>query len=233
MVAEQLRHGEALGGESAMVIRALMLLSMFATVVGLLVQPSGVHAAPVSERFAVPRGTLVRWGGVVQRVDRRQSQAVVQIRGYPLGASGRPRLDAPAAGYFLAIVSSRIDAEALAPGALLTVTGRVSAEVESDRMRLPVLRAESRTLWPLRASRPPQSAPVVYRDPYRPYGYDPSLLILGSLAVLGALIATADYSSVHVGVGYGGYGYGHPYRYYGPRHHRGYVHYGVSAGYHH
>ena len=62
---------------SAVIVR---MFAVIAITVGLWVPPVSVHAAAVSERFAVPRGTLVRWGGIVERVDRRQSQPVVEIR---------------------------------------------------------------------------------------------------------------------------------------------------------
>ena len=221
-------------------VAMLLLMALGCLLPGLVVAQStaglGSSVAQVTEQPVAARGARVRWGGVIEQVDVSQSHYTLRVRGYPLDRWRRPRLDQPSAGWFLVIISGRDAIASHAPGRLITVTGRVSAEVESitagRAQRLAVVRAERRELWPHSHTvwvppTPATHATVIARSP--PRGPDP-IVALAGLALVGALIA-AD--SVHIGIGFGHHHHlgvrRHRYRH----HHRGYGRFSLSGKYRH
>lgn len=88
--------------------------------------PSIVHATP--EQVAGSPGNFpeaqVIWGGEVIHVQNLPNRTRMEILGYPLDASQRPRLKQPATGRFIAEFPGFLEPMNYPKGALVTVRGQ-------------------------------------------------------------------------------------------------------------
>ena len=176
-------------------------------------------AAAAVERFSVPQGTRVRWGGILVGVTasdqfrpalRARIRALVpdggdwrllEIEGFALDARGRPHTELSPAGRFTALTDPS-GVASLRLGEQLTITGIAVAMLTlpsgHDRpVRLPIVRSEYREQWP-----PMQRAPARWYARAAD-GYAPSALLWIPL------LTTAAVLSDHVWISAG---FGHRYR---------------------
>lgn len=65
------------------------------------------------------------WGGQVIGVDNFKDRSEIQVLGFPLDASQRPRLKQPAIGRFIVVVPGFLDPMNYPDGSLVTASGRL------------------------------------------------------------------------------------------------------------
>jgi outer membrane lipoprotein len=123
-------------------------------------------------------GRSVRWGGRILAVDNRPDSTEIEILSRPLDGTGAPRPQGKAQGRFIAQVAGFLDPAEYRKDRELTVRGVVTG-VETRAVgdypyRYPIVRADSRYLWP---EAPPSGPyPLGYPPgpgPWRGPWYDP------------------------------------------------------------
>ena len=82
--------------------------------------PSAVAAAP--ERYT---GREVIWGGRIVGVHNFPDHSEIELLGYPLDSSQRPRLDQTAGGRFIALMPGYVESMDYPDGAPMTLRGRI------------------------------------------------------------------------------------------------------------
>ncbi len=85
------------------------------------VAPNTVAQAP--DRFA---NADVIWGGRVVAVHNLQDRSEVEIVGYPLDGSQRPKADGAGWGRFIAVMPGYVESFDYPSGALITLAGRIT-----------------------------------------------------------------------------------------------------------
>jgi outer membrane lipoprotein len=116
-------------------------------------------------------GQRVRWGGTVIGVTNGERSTEIEILARPLGRDGAPDSSSPGQGRFIAEAAGFLDPAEYPKGRELTVvgilTGTVTRSVGDFPYVYPVVRTESRYLWP----EAPTAVP--YGPPYPWPWYDP------------------------------------------------------------
>ncbi len=87
--------------------------------------PSSVAATPAQVATAPQnfQGIEVVWGGTVVSVQNRAEHTNIEVLAYPLDSSQRPRLNQPAIGRFVAMVSGFVEPLNFPPGSPITLRG--------------------------------------------------------------------------------------------------------------
>lgn len=134
-----------------------------------------VQAEP--DRF---RGTTVRWGGVIAKVENKTTQTWIEIISYQLKKRGRPLLGNQSAGRFIASYDGFVDPLIYTEGREITVAGTISGKTDKSIGEFvysyPIVTVTASHLWPENPAPPPYDYPPPwwYYDPwpyYHPYGY--------------------------------------------------------------
>lgn len=127
-----------------------------------------VRAEP--DRF---RGSTVRWGGLIAKVQNRAEDTLIEVVARPLERSGRPREVDASQGRFLARVAGFLDPAVYQEGREITVTGRVTGleprpvgEYDYPYVRVEV---DLHHLWAVREPAPDPYHPPWWYDPWYPY----------------------------------------------------------------
>ncbi|WP_295384446.1 Slp family lipoprotein [uncultured Thiodictyon sp.] len=135
--------------------------------------PQAIRSAPgqaltvaqVQQDPASVAGQRVRWGGTIIAVANLADATEIEVLSRPLESDGEPRIGQPGAGRFIARVTGFVDPAEYQKDRVLTVFGTLSGAetraVGRYAYAYPVLRVETRYLWP---TAPPQGT-------YRPYDY--------------------------------------------------------------
>lgn len=115
--------------------------------------PSVVVAAP-QQVLAAPRdfkSAEIVSGGRVVSVRNLANQTEIEILGYPLDSSQRPRIDQPPYGRFIAIVPGFVEPMNYPEGSLVTLRGTVigsrQGEVGSAGYSFPLVRSTALHRW--------------------------------------------------------------------------------------
>lgn len=121
----------------------------------------------------------VRWGGRVIDVLPEAGQTCLEVLGMPLDASARPRdLDADI-GRFQACKAGFLDPAVFITGREVTVTGRVTGEVDRQigqyHYRMPQVNVDALLLWP---ERPDIDEIRIHSDPFFGPWWGPSPVIM-------------------------------------------------------
>lgn len=124
------------------------------------------------------KGSEVRWGGVIARVENRADVTWVEMVEHPLGRSGEPQSDSGSRGRFIASFSGFLDPVIYGSGRLLTLRGTISDEtsraIGEYEYRFPVVGVTAHYLWPLESELPSYydyPPPRWYYDPWYPFGW--------------------------------------------------------------
>jgi outer membrane lipoprotein len=161
---------------SVAILAATLALGGCATGVPDAIQDPNVTPVDIAQVQAEPDrhlGRRVRWGGTIIRVRNRERTTEIEILARPLGRDGAPNQGSTGQGRFIAEVSGFVDPAEYPKDRELTVvgiiTGAETRPVGDYPYVYPVVRSESRFLWP------EQPAPGVYGPPYPWFGpwYDP------------------------------------------------------------
>lgn len=130
------------------------------------------------------KGSEVRWGGVITRIDNQASHTWIEIVSHELSKRGEPNSGSQSSGRFIASFEGFIDPLVYGNGRLLTVAGTVT-EVTTRNIgeysyTFPVVTVTSSHLWPIEIIEPPYPdypPPWWYYDPWpfypRPFPYHP------------------------------------------------------------
>jgi outer membrane lipoprotein len=110
--------------------------------------PTVSMARADSGRFV---GDLVRWGGVIAKVENRQNQTWIEIVARELDSSGRPRDGDFSPGRFIAVLPGFLDPAVYAKARAITVSGILEGSInqligQHSYSYLKVL-ADSHVLW--------------------------------------------------------------------------------------
>ncbi len=114
-------------------------------------------------------GVEVRWGGEIALVENFESHTQIEIVARELTSSGRPLVNDPSPGRFVAKIRGFLDPAVYAERRQITVfgivTGSLSKHIGEYLYDYPAVEVDSHVLW----------KPLPERDPYyyRPYWYDP------------------------------------------------------------
>jgi outer membrane lipoprotein len=105
----------------------------------------------VQEARALKDSPMVRWGGIIAKVENQNNQSVIEIVAKPLNASARPEDVDASGGRFLAIIPDFIDPVVYEKGREITVVGQLSDMIEGKVGEMnylyPVVRVTGHYLW--------------------------------------------------------------------------------------
>lgn len=111
-------------------------------------------------------GTEVRWGGVISKVENRDSHTWIELVRQKLRENGKPRTDDKSDGRFIASFEGFVDPVVYEVGRPLTVVGTIEAKTERPigdyDYLFPIVAVEGSFLW---------KAAAQYSDPYYPPPY--------------------------------------------------------------
>lgn len=138
-----------------------------------------VQPVTVAQAKATPgqfKGTRVRWGGTLVRVENRERETLIEILSRPLDRDGYPDVEGTAGARFLARLDGFIDPAEYAAKRLITVVGRINGTTEGligeYAYRYMLMDVDAVHLWPVPPPRP--CCPVYPRyDPWYYSWYDP------------------------------------------------------------
>lgn len=154
---------------------AALLLGACSTVPENISSPavSAVTLSQATENPARVKGTQVRWGGTIARVENRQQQTRVEIVARELYDDGEPKKSDQSLGRFIAEIKGFLDPAIYAVGRNFTVVGTLAATMQGKLGEMnytyPVVETDSYYLWPL-AEEPCETCAPWYYDPWYPWG---------------------------------------------------------------
>jgi outer membrane lipoprotein len=137
-----------------------------------------VDVAQVQAQPGRHLGQRVRWGGTIIAVHNKEGTTEIEVLARPLGRDGEPAADASSLGRFFAEAGGFLDPAEYPKDRELTVVGIITGvetrPVGDYPYTYPVVRVESRLLWP---EQPPPAYPAYpwpgpWYDPwYGPFGW--------------------------------------------------------------
>ena len=96
-------------------------------------------------------GAVVRWGGVIKKVENKSSQTWLEVVSHRLGEDGKPQQEGGSDGRFIAVLSGFVDPVVYQTGYLLTVVGViesfVSRPIGDFQYSFPVVEVSGSYLW--------------------------------------------------------------------------------------
>jgi outer membrane lipoprotein len=156
-------------------ILAALLLGACSTVPKNISAPA-VIPVTVSQAAKKPeqvKGTQVRWGGTIAKVENRQQTTRVEIVARELFDDGEPKKSDRSLGRFMAEIKGFLDPAIYAVGRNFTVVGALAGTVQGKLGEMnytyPVVEAGSYYLWPIPAE-PCETCAPWYYDPWYPWG---------------------------------------------------------------
>ncbi len=112
----------------------------------LAVTPQQVAQSP--ERYA---SSPVIWGGAIVEVRNFVDHSEIEVLGYPLDSSQRPRLRQPGGGRFIAVLPGYVESLNYPAGAPITVSGALdgsrAGQVGNASYVFPLVKAAQTHLW--------------------------------------------------------------------------------------
>lgn len=104
---------------------------------------------------------VLEWGGVIVETLNKENSTEIQIIAYPLQDNGKPDLDAPPAGRFIAIQQGYLETADYRQGRRITLSGTLlglrDGKVGEADYRFPLVNPNEMQLWPQEASAEPKS----------------------------------------------------------------------------
>lgn len=165
-------------------IAALVLISGCATHGPLPTSDVPVATPAVTEVQSDParfKGTTVRWGGVITRVDNQPANTWIEVVSHELQENGQPQAKGGSSGRFIAVIPGFADPAVYTSGRKITVVGTLgettTRQIGEYNYTFPLVNVSAIHLWPVveentTSDYPP---PWWYYDPWpyypRPYPY--------------------------------------------------------------
>lgn len=110
------------------------------------------------------KGTRVRWGGNIVKVENHRDETWIEVVEHPLYDSGRPQSSNASEGRFIARIAGFLDPAIYAQGRQITVTGAVESSIQRTigeyPYDFPVVKVDTYRLWEKR-----QEPEVIYYYP--------------------------------------------------------------------
>lgn len=137
--------------------------------------PGNPHLAEVRQDAGRFKGTFVRWGGVIAKIENKKEQTWIEIVSRELRKNGEPIIDSKSEGRFIASFPIFIDPEVYKPGQYLTIAGTIEGEIKRPigefDYTFPVVNVSASNLWQIGVWRGPYDPPPPwwYYDPWWPY----------------------------------------------------------------
>ena len=135
--------------------------------------PAGnVSVAEVRKDTARFIGTEVRWGGVISKVDNKETKTWIEVVGRELRKNAQPKLNGKSSGRFIASFQGFVDPTVYKVGYLLTVLGSVEGQITRQigeyAYSFPMVAVAASNLWQMQpeAVRYEYSPPWWYYDPW-------------------------------------------------------------------
>lgn len=132
--------------------------------------PNNPSVNVVREAAAQMVGTQVRWGGVIARIENKETETWIEVVDKELRSNGQPLDTDKSRGRFIVRVTGFLDPAIYEKGRQITVAGTLEKPVVSHigefTYLFPVVKAESEFLWE-------QKPDVVYYEPLPYWYYDP------------------------------------------------------------
>lgn len=163
-------------------IATLLFISGCATQPPLPVTTAPASSPSVAAVQADParfKGEVVRWGGVITRVENQPSQTSIELVSHALKKSGEPMAESGSSGRFIAVLPGFVDPVIYSSGRLLTVVGTLgeltTRPIGDYNYTFPVVAVTAAHLWPVVEEITPADYPPPwwYYDPWpyypRPY----------------------------------------------------------------
>jgi outer membrane lipoprotein len=143
-------------------MKQLFLLIIVSILFGCAVQPpapiaripaGNVSLTEVRSDSARFKGTEVRWGGEISRVENKSKETWIEIVARDLMKSGQPREEGHSSGRFIASIKGFADPMVYQEGMQLTVLGTIEGEsrrsIGDFEYVFPVVSVTSSYLWPV------------------------------------------------------------------------------------
>jgi len=156
-------------------LSAALLLGACSTVPETIREPAvaQISLTQAQENPDTVKGSQVRWGGTIARVENRQQQTRIEIVARELYDDGEPKKSDQSLGRFMTQIDGFLDPAIYAVGRNITVVGSLSGTTPGKLGEMnylyPVVQAESHYLWPLREE-PCETCAPWYYDPWYPWG---------------------------------------------------------------
>jgi len=135
--------------------------------------PGEPGLAEVQAQASRYSGQKVRWGGVVVKTENRQSDSRIWMVAFPLNDWGRPRIEAPSPGRFIAIVNEFLEPLVYRPDRELTLTGNISGtetlKIGDFAYDYALVQVDNYHLWPVRVE--PKYGDPLHYWPHRKYPF--------------------------------------------------------------
>ena len=80
----------------------------------------------VAQQPIMDTALVIEWGGVIAQTENLASTTEIEIIAYPLQDNGRPDLDEPPSGRFIAIIQGFLEPADHRPGRSITLSGNLS-----------------------------------------------------------------------------------------------------------
>ena len=143
-------------------MKQLFLLIIVSILFGCAVQPpapiaripaGNVSLTEVRSDSARFKGTEVRWGGEISRVENKSKETWIEIVARDLMKNGQPREEGHSSGRFIASIKGFADPMVYQEGMQLTVLGTIEGEsrrsIGDFEYVFPVVSVTSSYLWPV------------------------------------------------------------------------------------
>lgn len=119
--------------------------------------------SPLEAAQEIPqdKSVVVEWGGVIVETHNKESSTEVQVIAYPLKDNGRPDLDAPPTGRFIAVSPGYLETADYTKERTITLSGTLlglrQGKVGEADYSFPLLNPNEMQLWPLESASKPKS----------------------------------------------------------------------------
>lgn len=168
-------------------MKSIFYLLVFSFIAGCAIQPpapiarqpaGNVSLSEVRSDVARFKGTEVRWGGEISRVENRASHTWVEVVARELMQNGQPRSEGRSGGRFIASFKGFADPMVYQTGMQLTILGTVEGQstrtIGDFDYEFPLVSVTGSYLWPVIVETH-DHPPWWYYDPwpYRPWPYYP------------------------------------------------------------
>lgn len=135
------------------------------------IPPGNLSVAEVRKDTARFIGTEVRWGGVISKVNNKETQTWIEVVGRELRKNAQPKINGKSGGRFIASFQGFVDPAVYKVGYLLTVLGSVEGQttrpIGEYAYSFPVVAVSASNLWQVK------SESVRYEYPPSWWYYDP------------------------------------------------------------
>ncbi len=114
-----------------------------------------------AEEITRTESLVIEWGGVIVETQNLEASSEIQIIAYPLRDNGKPDLDEPPIGRFIAINQGYLEYADYRKGRTITLSGSVAGirqgKVGEADYSFPLLEPVEMQLWPLETASESQS----------------------------------------------------------------------------